>query len=69
MEKNIDLTQLKDDEVTAMQADLELTKYHDKVANNQLTREEKIARDNMQKVLSMPIEDFFNGKFDGLQDI
>lgn len=60
-------TTIKDDELFDMQADFEITKHHDKVARNQLTAEEKKARDNMNTVLNMPLDDFLSGKFDNLK--
>ena len=66
MNKTIDYSGL-DNEVAHMKADLELTKYHDRVVNGKLTKEEQIARDNMRKILDMSTEDFMNGKFDDLQ--
>lgn len=66
MNKTIDYSGL-DNEVADMKADLELTKYHDRVVNGKLTKEEQIARDNMRKILDMSTEDFMNGKFDDLQ--
>ena len=56
-----------DDEVADMKADLEIQKYHDRVATNKLTKEEKIARDNMKKILEMPFADFMTGDFSTLQ--
>lgn len=66
MEENTKIVMV-DDELADMNADLELQKYHDRVASGQLTKEEKIARENMNKIMEMPMEDFLKGNFDNIK--
>ena len=48
-------------EVQAMLKDMEMTKYYERVKNNQLTPKEKKARENMEKLLDTSPDDIFNG--------
>lgn len=50
-----------DNEESDMNEDLRLTEYHDKVANNKLTPEEKLAKDNLDTLKNMSLDKMFNG--------
>lgn len=49
-----------DNELNDMEADLEITKYHEKIASGNLTDEEKAAIKNLDKVTNMSLDDFFS---------
>lgn len=52
-------TNTNSEEVDVMLSDLELTKYYERVVNDQLTPKEKQARKNTEKLLNTSLMDIF----------